>query len=317
MPAGQHENVMHVPVMVKEVLEYLSLKPGAKVIDCNIGEGGHAIEIIKNIGLSGRLLGIDRDTEAINSAGDNLTSVRSQVTLVHDEFINLSEIGLANDFTDVSGILFDLGLSGRQIETPGRGFSWRRDEPLDMRMDQSQGLTAAELIQASSEEDLIKVFREYGEVQFASRLVKEMVKRRGKQRIVTTKDLAKLATEVAPQRTGNYRIHPATTVFQALRIAVNAELKQLSDALPQALSLLKSGGRIVIISFHSLEDRIVKNWLRQEAKDCICPNEIPVCRCEHQAQLKILTKHPVIPSVDDLKENPRARSAKLRAGEKI
>lgn len=308
---------MHLPVMVKEVIKYLDLKPGTKIIDCNIGEGGHSKEIIKRIGRGGRLLGIDRDREAIASARKNLSKFESQIKFVNGSFDSLSEIALSNDFTDVSGILFDLGLSSRQIETPGRGFSWRRDETLDMRMDQTKGLTAAELLQAASKEDLINILRDYGEIKFAPRLASRIVKEREQGRLETTGQLAALVSELSPAVKRKRRLHSATKVFQALRIAVNDEIKQLTETLPQALSLLRPGGRIVIISFHSLEDRIAKKWLKQESKDCICNKEVPVCRCLHKSQIKILTKHPITPSESEIKNNPRSRSAKLRAGEKI
>jgi len=308
---------MHVPVLAKEVISYLSLQPGSKVIDCNVGSGGHAKKILSKLGLSGRLLGIDRDASAIKVARKTLHDYAGQVTLVQDSFAHLSDIALAKDFTDVRGILFDLGLSSLQLDTPGRGFSWRRSEPLDMRMDITQGLTAAELIRDSSEEDLARIFQEYGEVTFAKRLAQAIVRERKQKHLNTTVDLAELVSSVAPGRERSNNRHPATKVFQALRIAVNDELNQLRNALPQALNLLRPGGRLVVISFHSLEDRIVKNFLRDESRDCICETELPVCRCRHRAQVEILTKKPVTPTADEVRINPRSRSAKLRAAAKI
>jgi len=307
---------MHVPVLLNEVIEYLSLQPGAKVIDCNVGSGGHAKKILTKLGLSGRLLGIDRDAMAIKTAAKQLSRYQKQLDLVQANFDNLSEIALAHDFTDVNGILFDLGLSSMQLDAEGRGFSWRRDEPLDMRMDQGQGLSAAELIKDSSENDLVKIFSEYGEVRFAKSLARAIVAARQTHRLDSTQQLADLIADVAPSRSRG-RVNPATQAFQALRIAVNDELNQLKRALPQALHLLKPGGRLVVISFHSLEDRIVKNFFRQESKDCVCSDELPVCRCDHRQQLKILNKKPVIPKESEIKINPRSRSAKLRVAEKL
>lgn len=308
---------MHIPVLVNEVISYLALQPGDKIIDCNVGAGGHAKKIIAKLGLSGRFLGIDRDAAALKIACDHLAPQLTRVKLVKDTFVNLSDVALANDFTEVDGILFDLGLSSMQLDSPGRGFSWRRDEPLDMRMDKSQGLTAAELIASSSEEDLVNIFSGYGEVRFAKSLANKIIAGRDKKPITTTGALEKIVWEVAPIRRGRSRIHPATQVFQALRIAVNDELKQLRKTLPQAVHLLRPGGRLLVISFHSLEDRIVKNFFRQESKDCICDPTLPVCRCQHQTTLKILTKKPVIPTASEIRANPRARSAKLRVAEKI
>jgi len=292
------------------------LQPGAKVIDCNVGSGGHAKKILTKLGLSGRLLGIDRDAMAIKTAAKQLSRYQKQLDLVQANFDNLSEIALAHDFTDVNGILFDLGLSSMQLDAEGRGFSWRRDEPLDMRMDQGQGLSAAELIKDSSENDLVKIFSEYGEVRFAKSLARAIVAARQTHRLDSTQQLADLIADVAPSRSRG-RVNPATQAFQALRIAVNDELNQLKRALPQALHLLKPGGRLVVISFHSLEDRIVKNFFRQESKDCVCSDELPVCRCDHRQQLKILNKKPVIPKESEIKINPRSRSAKLRVAEKL
>jgi 16S rRNA (cytosine1402-N4)-methyltransferase len=308
---------MHIPVLINEVISYLALQPGAKIIDCNIGAGGHAKKIIAKLGLSGRLLGIDRDAAALKSARDHLAAELPQVKLVNDSFQNLSDIALANDFTEVNGIIFDLGLSSMQLDSPGRGFSWRRDELLDMRMDKSQGLTAAELIASSSADDLVQIFSDYGEVRFSKSLAAKIVQSRETNPITTTGALEKIVLAVAPPNRNRSRLHPATQVFQALRIAVNDELNQLRKTLPQALNLLRPGGRLLVISFHSLEDRIVKNFFREESKDCICEVALPVCRCEHTATLKILTKKPVTPSVAEVRANPRARSAKLRVAEKI
>ncbi len=314
---------MHVPVMVDETLEYLnlsartSLKPGMKIVDANLGEGGHTRRILEKIGPQGKVLGIDRDAAAIEKAKANLDQWSGQVTFVEDRFSNLSDIALANDFTEVDGVLFDLGLSSLQLEDSKRGFSFKGTESLDMRMGSSNGLTAAEILADSQEADLEKMFCDYGEERFARRIAREIVRGREETPIITTDDLTATILRAIPGRFQNRNIHPATKVYQALRIAVNDELGELEKALPQAITLLKKGGRLVVISFHSLEDRIAKQTFKHESKNCVCPPELPVCRCGHQAQLEILTKKPILPTEAEIKNNPRSRSAKLRSIKKI
>jgi 16S rRNA (cytosine1402-N4)-methyltransferase len=273
--------------------------------------------ILEKIGSTGRLLGIDQDESALRVARRNLISYQSQLILVHSQFSKLSEIALTHDFAEVDGIIFDLGLSSLQLAALGRGFSFQRDEPLDMRMDASRGLTAAELIHATTEEDLKKIFTEYGEEPFAAAIAREIVRRQKQRPILRTQDLVEVILRAVPSRFHRGRIHPATRAFQALRIAVNDELNELKKTLPQTWAVLKRGGRLVVISFHSLEDRIVKNFFKQEAKDCLCPPELPVCRCQHHAQLSIISKKPILPSASEISRNPRARSAKMRVAQKL
>lgn len=307
----------HIPVLMREAIAFLDLSGGERIIDANLGLGGHASVILEKIGKRGQLLGIDRDAQVLAAAKQNLISHQDQVTFVHNTFSQLSEIALSHNFSEVDGILFDLGLSSWQLEKEGRGFSFQKDESLDMRMDQSQGLTAAELLHASTEAELQKIFREFGEEPFARQIAAAIVRQEKVSRINRTGELVKVVSSAVPKKFHHGRIHPATRVFQALRIAVNDELNELKKVLPQALTVLKREGRLVVISFHSLEDRIVKNFFKQESKDCICPPELPVCRCQHRAKLTILTKKPIMPTDEELNNNPRARSAKLRAAQKI
>ncbi len=306
----------HIPVLLREAIAFLDLTGGERIIDANVGLGGHAQVVLEKIGKHGQFLGIDRDAEALREARQNLSAYGEQVTLVHDTFSHLSEIALSHNFGDVDGILFDLGLSSWQLGSYKRGFSFQRDELLDMRMDQSRGLTAAELLHASTESELVRIFREFGEEPFARQIAGAIVFREKKERLNRTGELVEVIMSAVPKKFHHGRIHPATRVFQALRIAVNDELNELKKVLPQALTILRPKGRLVVISFHSLEDRIVKDFFKQESKDCICPPELPVCRCNHRARLTILTKKPITPTQEELSNNPRARSAKLRAVQK-
>lgn len=307
---------MHVPVMVNEVIEYLDLPVGAKVIDANLGTGGHTRAVLDKIGEAGQVLAIDRDADALKKAEQRLGDYQGQVIFVHDNFANMSEIAQNNGFEEVDGILFDLGLSSLQLDSQGRGFSWRVDEPLDMRMDQTEGLTAAELINNSSEAELADMFYQLGEERYSRQIAKAIVTRRQVKEIETTFQLAELVAKNVHHSNGRSRTHPAKKVFQALRIAVNNELSNLKKVLPQAVSLLKPGGRLAVISFHSLEDRIVKHFFKEESRDCQCPNELPICRCQHKATVKILTRKPLVPADEEVSGNPRSRSAKLRVIQK-
>lgn len=307
----------HIPVLMREAIAFLDLSGGERIIDANLGLGGHAAVILEKIGKHGQLLGIDRDAQVLAAAKQNLAAHIDQVTLVHNTFSQLSEIALSHNFSEVDGILFDLGLSSWQLEKEGRGFSFRRDEALDMRMDQSRGLTAAELLHASTEHDLQRIFQDFGEEPFARPIAAAIARREKAKRINRTGELVEVIMSAVPSKFHHGRIHPATRVFQALRIAVNDELNELKKVLPQALTVLKHKGRLVVISFHSLEDRIVKDFFKQESKDCVCSPELPVCRCNHRAALTILTKKPITPTEEELNNNPRARSAKLRAAQKI
>lgn len=321
----------HQPVLVKEVCESLSLQPDDNVIDATVGGGGHALAILEKTGPSGHLLGLDRDPLAIAAAQKRLSKFKNRFTLIKDSYKNLpiiinqnfgvkknkNKINYAQRFSiQFSHLLLDLGLSSAQVASEDkRGFSFQREAPLDMRFGPDTSLTAAEILNKWSKDALIKVFREYGEERHAKMIAEKIVLRRQKSQLSTTLDLIEIVDEVYHNKLG--RIHPATKVFQALRIAVNDELNTLNKALPLMLEILPLGGRLAIISYHSLEDRIAKHFFQKESKGCLCPKEIPVCQCRHQAKVKILTKKPITPTVEEIRQNSRSRSAKLRVAEKI
>lgn len=300
------DKLSHIPVLYQEVLAGLRLKPGGHYIDATVGGGGHARGILIASAPDGKLLGIDADHTAVALAREQLAEFGKRVILIQGNFANLEEIALGHGFCPVDGILLDLGLSSMQLEAARRGFSFQLDGPLDMRFAPSQTATAADLVNTLSAEELVGILSRYGEEPQARRIARAIVAERP---INTTGELAALVERTAGRRR---RIHPATRTFQALRIAVNDELECLAEALPQALRLLTPGGRLVITSFHSLEDRLVKEFFRNEARDCLCPPEAPICTCGHQAALGIVTKKPIRPSADEVAANPRSRSAKLR-----
>jgi 16S rRNA (cytosine1402-N4)-methyltransferase len=284
----------------------LRIKPGRRYIDATVGGGGHARGILVASASDGKLLGMDADPMAVALAGEQLAEFGKRVILVQSNFADLEEVAMEHGFFPVDGILLDLGLSSMQLETAGRGFSFQLDGPLDMRFDPSQTTTAADLVNSSPMEELAGILFRYGEEPQARRIARAIVAERP---VNTTRELAALVERTVGRRR---RLHPATRAFQALRMAVNEELECLAEALPQAVRLLVSGGRLTIISFHSLEDRLAKEFFRNEARDCLCPPEIPVCTCGHRATLGIVTKKPIRPSAEEVAANPRSRSARLR-----
>ncbi len=302
----------HIPVLVEETIGALAVQPGGRYLDCTIGGGGHAAAILEHSSPGGQLLGIDADPEAIKAARVRLAAYSHSVLLVNDNFANLQAIAIKNDFSPVHGILFDLGLSSLQLNGSGRGFSFQHDAPLDMRLSPSQEVTAADIINTYSESKLANLIRTYGEEANSRRIVRQIVRERP---IKTTLHLARTIEQSISRRRG--RIHPATKTFQALRIAVNHELENLENALKQANDLLGFGGRLVVISYHSLEDRIVKQFMQRESKDCICPPGMPTCVCQHVPSLRLINKKVIAPSPAEIRLNPRSRSAKLRAAERI
>ena len=315
----------HIPVMLEEVLKFLQPGAGGHYVDGTLGGGGHAEAILERSAPGGKVLGIDSDAHALARVKRRLaTAVQDgRLVLVHGNFAELARIvDEAGFVSSVDGVLLDLGFSSYQMDDPERGFSFSVDGPLDMRLDQSQELTAADLINSASEQELADIFWRYGEETRSRQIAWRIVRERTRGQITRTSQLARLAAAGVPYKPG--MIHPATRVFQALRIAVNSELERLEAALPQIVKVLRrgetgktegEGGRMVIISFHSLEDRLVKVFMRREAMDCICPPGIPVCVCNHKASLRILTPKPVTPAKLEVLDNPRARSAKLRAAE--
>jgi 16S rRNA (cytosine1402-N4)-methyltransferase len=307
----------HVPVMLKEVIEYLGPKKGGYFIDGTLGGGGYTAALSEIAGSEGKVLAIDLDEQAIaNTAQKGLTNV----VLVNDNFANLTA-AIAENFaagTLFDGFVIDLGLSSFQLADIRRGFSFREDSPLDMSFNSSgENERTRDIVNSYREEDLAKILFNYGEEIHSRRIAKGIVERRKLGRIETTGDLVEIIKKAIPRRLWSEKVHPATKTFQALRIVVNRELENLEKVLPQAVAALKPGGRIVVISFHSLEDRIVKEYFREASRDCICPPEIPICSCNHRATLKVITKKIVLPTEAEIKINPRSRSAKLRAAEKI
>lgn len=316
---------MHVPVLSKQVIELLNPQSHQHSIDCTVGGGGHASSLLEHTGPDGHLLGIDLDDGALHTAGKLLQGYKDRVTLVRGNFSAIKQI-YNERFSDykVSIILLDLGLSSLELENSERGFSFQVDEPLDMRFDDRQELTAAIIVNTWPFEKIKQVIREYGGESLSYEITIQITKARTQGLITKTKSLVEAILPAFRNKLRTKRdvpwiggIHPATRTFQALRIAVNDEIGNLERVLPQAIDLLESGGRVGIISFHSLEDRIVKNYFRNEARDCVCPSELPECRCDHRARVKIITKKPIVPSENDVAENRRSRSAKLRVAQKL
>jgi 16S rRNA (cytosine1402-N4)-methyltransferase len=301
----------HTPVLLAEVLRALAVQPGGRYIDTTLGGGGHAAAILEQSSPGGQLLGIDADPSAIEAARERFRSSGDSILFVNDNFVNLQSICIKYDFFPVHGILFDLGLSSLQLDGGGRGFSFQLDAPLDMRFNPGQKTTAADIVNTTSEMKLANIIRSYGEESQSLRIARSIIKERP---IKTTGQLARLI-EKAVGRRG--RLHPATKTFQALRIAVNHELEHLETALKEAVDLLGYEGRLVVISYHSLEDRIVKQFMQREARACICPPGTPTCICGHTPSLRLINKKVIIPTIGEIRANPRSRSAKLRAAERI
>jgi 16S rRNA (cytosine1402-N4)-methyltransferase len=303
--------------MVNEIVDYLNCSPGKTYVDGTLGGGGHARAILEAIGSKGFLLGIDRDQDAIAHAGKSLHQFKPHFQLYHDNFTHLPQILSERHTTKVDGILLDLGLSLYQLEGSGRGFSFMRDEPLDMRMNPEEGVTAESLVNRLSERDLADLIARHGEERRAVRIAKRIVASRRQEKIRTSLQLAEIVKQAIPARYRRGRIHPATRTFQAIRIAVNQELDCLERFLDVALDCLNPEGRLCILSFHSLEDRIVKDRFKTLARGCTCPPDFPKCVCGIPPQISILTKRPVRPSQAEVQANPKARSAKLRAAERL
>lgn len=302
---------VHIQVLVEETIQALAIQPGGRYIDCTIGGGGHAAAILEHCLPGGQLLGIDADPEAIAVARARLEAYSDSIQLVNDNFTNLQAICYKNDFLPVHGILFDLGLSSLQVESSQRGFSFQQEGPLDMRLHPNQKLTAADIVNNYSEAELADLIRTYGEEGFSRRIAHHIVQERP---IRSTLQLAQTIERGVPRRG---KIHPATKTFQALRLVVNQELENLESALKQAVSLLGFRGRLVVISYHSLEDRVVKQFMQREARDCLCPPGTPTCVCGHTASLRLINKKVITPAAAEVQRNRRSRSARLRAAELI
>jgi len=303
---------IHKPVLLKEALGALEMQPGKRYVDCTLGAGGHARAIIERSQPGGRLLGIDADPEATKEARSNLASYAESVIIVNGNFINLETICKENDFLPIHGILFDLGISSLQIDEPKRGFSFQHDGPLDMRFSPEQELTAADALNILNEDKLAELIFVYGEERHSRQVAREIIRHRP---IKSTLELANVIKHALGGRRS--KINPATRTFMALRIAVNHELENLATALKQADRCLDHRGRLVVISYHSLEDRIVKQFMKQESTGCLCPKEAPKCTCGHTPTLKLISRKVIIPSPNEIAYNPRSRSAKLRVAERL
>jgi 16S rRNA (cytosine1402-N4)-methyltransferase len=304
----------HTPALIKETIDLLNLRPGMHVVDCTLGLGGHSLEILKKIGSKGKLLVFEQDEKNLKLAKERLKEYEKQITYVYDNFEFLKEYASKNKFKPVNAILFDLGLSSPHVDDPERGFSFHSDGPLDMRYDKRQKLTAEKVVNTYNEEKLANIIYEYGEERRSRVIASKIIHMRKIKPITSTLQLVRVIASALPQKS---KLHPATLTFQALRIYVNRELEVLEKTLDQAINILAPGGRIAVISYHSLEDRIVKNKFRYYTQNCICPKELPVCQCNFKKKLYILTKRPIIPNGIEVSSNPRARSAKLRVAEAL
>lgn len=307
----------HVSVLLRECIEQLNIKPDGIYVDCTAGGGGHSLEIVKRLTDGGRLIAIDRDEDALRAAGARLAGYADRVTFVHSNYAALQSVLADLGISQVDGVLADLGVSSYQLDTAERGFSYMQDAPLDMRMDREQPLRAYDVVNTYSEEELRRILFDYGEEKFARNIAANIVKKRNERPIETTLELAELVKSSMPKAAREGGHHPAKRTFQAIRIEVNSELSSIPPALDAAAHALRPEGRIAVITFHSLEDRLVKQKFAALASGCTCPREFPVCVCGKKPVVRIITKKPVTAGDDELEVNPRSRSAKLRVAEKI
>lgn len=306
---------VHQPVMLKEAIALLVENNGKRFVDATLGGGGHSRYLLETLP-EAEVLGIDRDIQAINAAAEKLKEFGNRFHYKHGKFSGLKQYIEELGWEKTDGILFDLGVSSAQIDNPKRGFSFRFDAPLDMRMNRDEELTAAKLLNEKSQEELEKIIREYGEERKARAIARRIVERRKSKAWENTTELSELLEKVVGRR-NQYGLPPATRTFQALRIAVNEELSEIEEALKSSLEVTAKGARIVLISFHSLEDRMVKSFFSREAASCVCPPTLPICVCGKNANVKVLTKKPLYASEDERRENSRSKSAKLRAAERL
>ncbi len=307
----------HEPVMLRETVDSLSCRPGGVYFDGTLGGGGHAYEILVKTAPDGILVGVDRDSDALSEARRRLKAFKNRALIVKGNFADIRNILLELGIERVNGILLDLGVSSHQFDTADRGFVFSLDAPLDMRMDQENGLTAFDIVNGFPEEKLKKIIKDYGEEMMPGRIVRAISERRKLSPIRTTGELAAIIAGALPGRLKKKRIHPATKTFQALRIAVNNELTNLHNAIEDGIDMLEKEGRFSVISFHSLEDRMVKGLFRSWEKGCICPPDFPVCCCDRKSKLKVPVRRAVMPEEAEIASNPRARSARLRTAVRI
>ena len=306
----------HRPVLLDECIEALAIRPDGVYLDGTLGRAGHSREIVKRL-TTGRLICVDRDQAALDAAEARLAGWMDKVTLVHSNFDRVADILDELGLRGADGMLFDLGVSSPQLDDASRGFSYMADAPLDMRMDRSEGLTAADVVNTWPQEELRRILQQYGEERYAPSIAAAIVRRRQERPIATTLELVEVVKSGMPAKALKEKQHPAKRSFQAIRIAVNDELASVDRMLQGAVPRLNRGGRLAVITFHSLEDRIVKNALAQFARGCVCPPDFPVCVCGRTPDVKLTPKKPILPSEREIEENPRARSAKLRVAEKL
>ena len=306
----------HRPVLLEECIQALNIRPDGVYLDGTLGRAGHSREIARRL-TTGRLICVDRDQEALDAARERLAEWMDRVTLVHANFDEIDAILDGLGLAGADGMLFDLGVSSPQLDNGARGFSYMADAPLDMRMDRGQALTAADVVNTWSQEELRRILWQYGEERYAPQIAAAIVRRRGDKPIQTTLELVEVIKSAMPAKAFKEKQHPAKRSFQAVRIAVNDELGSVERMLRRAVPRLNKGGRLAVITFHSLEDRIVKSGLADFARGCICPPDFPVCVCGRTPEIKLVNKKPILPTDRELEENPRARSAKLRVAEKL
>lgn len=307
----------HVSVLLQETIDGLAVKPDGIYVDGTTGGGGHSYEICKRLGENGRLIGIDQDAEALAAAEKRLEPFAGIVTLVKSNYAQMKEVLKQLGIDKVDGIVLDLGVSSYQLDNAERGFSYREDAPLDMRMDREQTLTARDIVNEYPESELYRIIKEYGEERFAKNIARNICKRRQDKPLETTFELVDIIRGSMPAKARNGKSHPAKRTFQAIRIECNQELEVLRQALDEMVDLLKDGGRISIITFHSLEDRMVKTSFRRQENPCTCPPDFPVCVCGNKPKGKVITRKPILPSEEECEQNTRSKSAKLRVFERI
>ena len=306
----------HISVLLDETIDGLDIKPDGIYVDGTLGGGGHSYEILRRLSPKGRLIGIDQDGEALKAAGERLKKFENQITLVRSNYCEIDKVLKELNVEKVDGILLDIGVSSYQLDNLERGFSYKSDAPLDMRMDTRQELTAADVVNTYSENELFKIIKDYGEDKFAKNIAKHIVLARKEKPLETTKELSEVIKRAIPMKVQAKGGHPAKKTFQAIRIEVNQELTVLKESIDKMIDLLKPNGRICIITFHSLEDRIVKTKFREDENPCTCPPNFPVCVCGKKSKGKVITRKPIIPSEDEIEENKRAKSSKLRIFER-
>ncbi len=306
----------HVSVLLEETISNLNIKPDGIYVDGTLGGGGHALEVCRRLSDKGRLIGIDQDEEALKAAGERLAEYRERVTLIHSNYCDMAAQLHAIGIEKVDGILLDLGVSSYQLDNADRGFTYREDAPLDMRMDRTQELTAYEVVNTYDENSLYRVIRDYGEEKFAKNIAKHICRARAEKPIETTGELIDLIKAAIPAKMRATGGHPAKRTFQAIRIEVNRELEVLENSLDDMIDLLNENGRLCIITFHSLEDRIVKNLFRKNENPCVCPPEFPVCVCGRKSKGFAVSRKPIIPTEEEIEVNSRSKSSKLRVFER-